>query len=295
MADQDEDRAWVTPYSTDYYAEFYDIWNGSFWGRQWLDIAVYWDVIQSMIASRKNDPENRPINVIDMGCGSGRATKDLLERSRDSTTPLSSVMVYGVDPSKSMLQRAKTYMRAHPDLKEVAPVEWVHASGEDFTSALPQLKGSADLVMWTGGGFSHITSEENQLLFLQQVAIALRAKSPTAIGLILVLDQSIPSRADPAASEVFEVAWDGPSEDDPDVTYHKSINEVIWKGPVRHDQWTVSVRKGGEEIYREEVDHTLMNLDEENWPALVKKAGLQITRTQDVEGLGLFYFLQKLE
>ena len=294
MASQDEDRAWVTPYSTDYYAEFYDLWNGSFWGLQWLDIAVYWDIIQGLIASRKNDPADGPINVIDLGCGSGRAFKGLLERSRDSATPLSNVKIYGVDPSKTMLQRAEAYLRAHPELQKVAPVELVNAWGEDFTSALPQLKGSVDFVMWSGGGFSHLTSEESQLLLLQQFAIVLRAKSPTAIGLIPVLDQSIPSRVKPADSEVFEVPWEGPSEENPDVTYHKSANEVFWKGPVRHDLWTVSVRKRGEEIYKETIDHTLMNLDEENWPALVKKAGLQITRAQEVDGFGIFYYLQKL-
>lgn len=295
MANQNEDRASIMPYSTDCYAEFYDVWNGSFWGQQWLDIVVYWDVIQSLIASHKNDPySNSPINVIDMGCGSGRATKDLLERSRDSASPLTNIKIYGIDPSATMLQRAKGYLRAHPDLQAVAPVEWVNARGEDFTSVLPHLKGSCDFIAWSGGGFSHLISEENQLLFLQQVAIALRANSSTAIGLILVLDESIPRRNSATASEVFELPWEGRSEDNPDVTFHKSANEVEWEGPVRHNRWTVSMRKGGELFYTEKIAETLVNLDEEKWPSLVEKAGLRIIRAQEMDDVGIFYYLQKV-
>lgn len=297
MSGQDEGSLRISPYSTDYYAEFYDLWNGSFWPSQWKDIVVCWDVIQSLIASRKDDQESDPINVVDIGCGSGRVLKDLLQRSQDSATPLPNVKIYGVDRSETMLRRGEAYIQAHPNLQKVAPVKWVNASGEEFTTALPHLIGSSDLVVWTGGGFSHLVTEESQLLLLRQMALALRSHSSTAVGMIIVLDQSIPSRAtDPAASEVFEVPWEGQSADNPNVTYHKSVNEVVWKGPVRHDRWTISVRntKSGDELHTEQIDHTLMNLDEENWPRLVKRAGLQISRVQEVEGMGLFYYLKKL-
>lgn len=295
MAGQDETSAPIMPYTTDYYAEFYDLWNGSFWPPQWKDIVLYWDVIQSLIASRKHDQESGVINVVDIGCGTGRVLKDILERSRDNATPLPNVRFYGVDRSETMLRRGKAFLQAHPDLQKIAPVEWVNASGEKFTSVLPQLEGSSDLVAWTGGGFSHVDTEENQLLFLNQMAVALRSQS--SIGMILVLDQSIPSRAtDPATSEVFEVPWEGPSIEKPDWTYHKSVNDVFWKGPLRYDCWTISVRntKNGEEVHKERIEHTLLNLDEGNWPGLVKKAGLKISRVQEVDGFGLCYYLQKL-
>lgn len=296
MSGQDEASAPVMPYTTDYYAEFYDLWNGSFWPPQWKDIAVYWDTIQSLIVSCKNDQERGPINVVDIGCGTGRAIKDLLERARDSATPLPHVKFYAVDRSKTMMRRGKAYLQAHPDLQKVAPVEWVDASGEEFTSVLPQLEGSSDVVMWTGGGFSHVLTEGDQLLFLRQMAAALRSHSSNAVGIIVVLDQSIPSRVTPAASEVFEVPWSGQSAEKPELTYHKSVNEVLWKGPVRYDKWTISVRntRSGEQVHTEQIEHTLVNLDEENWSDLVKRAGLQIRRVQEVEGMGLFYYLQKL-
>lgn len=295
MAGQDETNAPIMPYTTDYYAEFYDLWNGSFWPPQWKDIVLYWDVIQSLIASRKHVQESGMINVVDIGCGTGRVLKDILERSRDNATPLPNVRFYGVDRSETMLRRGKAFLQAHPDLQKIAPVEWVNVSGEKFTSVLPQLEGSSDLVAWTGGGFSHVDTEQNQLLFLNQMAVALRSQS--SIGMILVLDQSIPSRAsDPATSEVFEVPWEGQSIEKPDLTYHKSVNDVFWKGPLRYDCWTISVRdtKNGEEVHKERIEHTLLNLDEGNWPGLVKRAGLKISRVQEMDGFGLCYYLQKL-
>ncbi|MCJ1423156.1 hypothetical protein MMC29_001037 [Sticta canariensis] len=297
MSGQNGAQKPIKPYTTDCYAEFYDLWNGSFWPPQSKDIAIIWDAVQSLIASRKNDQESGPINVIDVGCGTGRVLKDLLERSRDSATPLPNVKFYGVDLSRTMLRRGEAYLQVHPDLQKIAQVEWVNASGEQFTSVLPQLKNSCDIVAWSGGGFSHLDSEEKQLLFLRQMAVALRSHPSSALGIIPVLDQSIPSRAaDPATSEVFEVPWKGLSVENPDVTYFKSVNEVFWKGPVRHDCWTISVRetKSGEELHSEQIEHTLLNLDEDKWPSLVKQAGLQISRVQELPGWGLIYFLQKI-
>ncbi|MCJ1266240.1 hypothetical protein MMC22_006123 [Lobaria immixta] len=296
MAGQDEAGARIAAYTTDYYAEFYDLWVVSFWPPQWKEVNIYWDVIQSMMASRKDDANSGPINVVDIGCGTGRVLKDLLERSRDSATPLSDVKIYEVDPSETMMRRGQAFLHAHPDLQKVAPVEWVKASGEEFTSVLPQVKGLSDLVFFSGGSFSHIDTEENQLLFLRQMAAALRNLSRTAVGIILVVDECIPSRAiDPAASEMFEVPWEGQSIENPDLTYHKSANEVFWKGPVRHDRFTLHVRsaKSGEDVHTEWIEHTLLNLDEKSWPGLVQRAGLQITRVQEMDGLGIFYYMQK--
>lgn len=206
MAGQDQAGPRIKAYTTDYYAEFYDLWVVSFWPPQWKEVNIYWDVIQSMMASRKDDANSGPINVVDIGCGTGRVLKDLLERSRNSATSLSHLKIYEVDPSETMMRRGQAFLHAYSDLQKVAPVEWVKASGEEFTSVLPQVKGLSDLVLFSGGGFSHIDTEENQLLFLRQVAAALRTHSRTAVGIILVVDESIPSRAiDPAASEMFEV------------------------------------------------------------------------------------------
>lgn len=295
MAGQDQAGPRIKAYTTDYYAEFYDLWVVSFWPPQWKEVNIYWDVIQSMMASRKDDANSGPINVVDIGCGTGRVLRDLLERSRNSATSLSHLKIYEVDPSETMMCRGQAFLHAHPDLQKVAQVEWVKASGEEFTSVLPQVKGLSDLVLFSGGGFSHIDTEENQLLFLRQVAAALRTHSRTAVGIILVVDESIPSRAiDPAASEMFEVPWEGQSIENPDLTYHKSANEVFWKGPVRHDRFTLRVRsaKNGEDVHTEWIEHTLLNLDEKTWPGLVQRAGLQITRVQEVDGLGNFYYMQ---
>ena len=288
---ENQDR--VLPYSTDCYAEFYDLWCDSIVGRHAADEETYWEAIQTQISSHRGQED--PINVIEIGTGSGRCLKDLIERAYESDIPLPHVRFYGVDPAKPMLKRGKAYFEARPELQKIAPLRWVDATGENFIDVLPHLQGKADLVMWTGGGFSHMLSESQQLAFLQQVAAALRTGSPTATGLVLVYNQSIPSRITPGASEIFEIPWEGRSEDDRSITYSKSANEVLWKGPLRHDRWTVTILRDGQKIHVEKIEHTLMNLDEEGWPQLVQKAGLRISHQKELGSLGIFYCLQKTE
>ena len=193
-----------------------------------------------------------------------------------------------------MLKRARAWFDARPTLKTIAPIEWVEGRGEDFTDKLPQLRGVCDLVMWTGGGFSHLCSEEQQMAFLRQMHAALR-DGGAATGIVLVYNQSIPSRTTKAASEVFEISWEGRSEEDPSVMFRKSRNEVAWEGSVRRDRWDVEVWKGGAKVWQEKVDHSLMNLDEGRWPGLVREAGLRIEREEELEGMGVFFFLKKVE
>ena len=288
----------VLPYTTDCYAEFYDLWCDSFVvGRHAADEETYWSAIHSLIRFRSSNhsifPEGSPINIVEIGTGSGRCFKDLFDRANDTGTPFPNVHFYGIDPSVPMLKRAIAWFDRRPTLKEIAPTEWFEGLGEDFTEKLPQLKGASDLVMWTGGGFSHLCSEEQQLAFLRQMRAALRAGQASATGIILVYDQSIPSRKTAGASQVFEVPWEGRSEDDPSLLYRKSRNEVTWEGPVRRDRWEIAIWKMSVEIHTEKVDHTLMDLDEGKWPSLVKQAGLKIEREEPLEGMGIFFFLKR--
>ena len=300
----------VLPYTTDCYAEFYDLWCDSFVvGRHAADEETYWSAIQSLISSRQpthpsgisSERSGSPINIVEMGTGSGRCFKDLFERAHDAGTPFpSNVRFYGIDPSVPMLKRAMAWFDRRPALKAMAPIRWVEGVGEDFTDRVPGLKGACDLVMWTGGGFSHLCSEEQQLAFLRQMRAALRvpreeSSSATATGIILVYNQSIPSRRTTAASQVFEVPWEGRSEDDPGVLYRKSRNEVTWEGPVRRDRWEIAIWKGEARVHTEKVNHTLMDLDEGRWPSLVKQAGLKIEREEPLEELGIFYFLKRID
>ena len=207
-----------------------------------MDEQVHWDAIQGFIQLYKDRDD--PINIVDIGAGSGRQLKDILERASSSRTPLPNTEFHEVDLSKAMLKRGEAYVRARPELLQVAPVEWHYANAENYTSTLPHLEGAGDLVLWAGGGFSHLTSEAVQSAFLKQLAKTLCNQD--SLGLILVLNQSIPSRADPAASEIFEVSYnDLKSIDDPSITYDKSVNDVVWKGAVRHDRWTVTVKRHG--------------------------------------------------
>ena len=135
-----------------------------------------------------------------------------------------------------MLKRAMAWFDRQPALKAMASIEWVEGVSEGFPEKLPQLKGARDLVMWTGGDLSHLCSEEQQLAFLRQMRAALGAGESSATGNILVYNQSIPSRKTAAASKVFEVPWEGRSEDDPGVLYRKCRNEVTWERSVKRDR-----------------------------------------------------------
>ena len=99
-----------------------------------------------------------------------------------------------------------------------------------FPGQAAAVEGSQGSDQWTDGCFSHLCSEEQQLAFLRQMRAALRAGESSATGIVLVYNQSIPSRKTAAASKVFEIPWEGRSEDDPGVLYRKCRNEVTWEG-----------------------------------------------------------------
>ena len=136
----------LMPYSTDCFAEFYDLWAYK-WvlGKQFPDITIYWEAILS--AMKSHEGQEGPITVVDIGSGTGRALRDVLERARDSETLLPNVNFWATDPGEAMLRRGELYIQRHPELKRIAPVKWEKASGEDFASVLPELKGSSDLIM----------------------------------------------------------------------------------------------------------------------------------------------------
>lgn len=285
----------VLPYTTDCYAEFYDLWCDSFVvGRHASDEETYWSAIQSLIHHRQQHPDDGPINIVEIGTGSGRCLKDLFERASDSDSKFRNVHFYGIDPSAPMLKRGKAWFDKRPALQKIAPIGWIETVGEDFTKRLPQLRGATDLVMWTGGGFSHLCSRQQQLAFLRQMCTALRDGS-SSTGIILVYNQSLPSRTSPTASKVFEVPWEGRSEEDSSILYRKSQNQVSWEGSIRRDRWDVAILKDGVKFHKEKVDHTLMNLDESRWPDLVREAGLRIDKEEELQDMGIFFFLKKIE
>ena len=194
-----------------------------------------------------------------------------------------------------MLKRTMAWFDKRPALKEMALIEWVEGVGEDFTDKLPQLKGACDLVMFTGGGFSHMCSEEQQLAFLRQLRAALRDGDSAATGIILMYNQSIPLRKTAWGDRMLEIPWEGRGEVDASIGYWKIRNEVSWEGPVRRDRWEIAMLKGEVEVHREKVDHTMMDLDEGRWPILVEEAGLKVEKEEAMEELELFFYLKRIE
>lgn len=290
----------ILAYTTDCYAEFYDLWCDTFIvGRHAADEEIYWSAIHDLICARQSSHSSMSkdisINIVEMGVGSGRCLKDLFERANDTGTLFPNVRFYGIDPSTPMLKRAMSWFGKRPTLKAIAPITWIEGLAEDFTEKTPQLVGASDLVIWLGGGFSHLCSEELRLAFLRQMCAALRDRDSSATGIILMYNQSIPSRRTPASNQIFEVPWEGRSEDDPSILYRKSRNKVSWEGPVRHDQWEISLEKGETEVHKETVRHEMLDLDEARWPLLVEKAGLKIEKEEELEGRGVFFLLKSID
>lgn len=301
MAPERDDHSGLSQYASDEFAEFYDFWIDDSWPPPFEDIETYWEAIQSLVAvhSERTDP----ITVVEIGAGTARVLKDLLKRARDQGIPLTNVKIYQTDPEQVMLRRGEKFLKNNPELARIAPVHWAVASGETFTSVLPGLKASTDLVIWTGGGFSHILSEEGQFAFLQQVEMALRPRSSTATCILSVLNQSIPSknpflRGDfsvPDAGKIFERPFVAQSNEQSGLTYRKFPNEVMWDGKFRHDRFTLQLERASDEAEPEkiEMETSLMNFDEDGWPGLVEKAGLRIAHVKEYS-VGRFYYLERM-
>lgn len=63
---------------------------------------------------------------------------------------------------------------------------------------------------------------------------------------------------------------------------------------MRNDQWVLRLERAIGEVDTEEIqiETKSMNLDEQGWPGLLKRTGLQLSRITD-NSCGRFDFLQK--
>ena len=283
----------VSPFADEHYTDFYDAHVAKFWkpGHD-SDIELMWEVLRSLL-SRKERAS--PINVVDMGTGTGRVIRGILDLAKSKGIKKLDVNFYGIDPGPAMLQRARNMVQADQELAKIAPVEWISSDALGFTTDLPAIRGSTDLMLFAGGGFQHLLSPGEILGFLREVARALRTESPTAIFILVILGESLPSMmanipnydADPSTVV---------SEKNPDITYEKSAVTTTRAGHLHVDQFTLKVRKTSDRTVLNEFKFRfdLTMFDEEAWPGLVAKAGLRITEEKDY-AIGRAYFLQKTQ
>lgn len=117
-------------------APFYDAVNGE------LDYAAWADFLEEII--RREYHMGRPELVLDLGCGTGRMTRELAMRGYDMT---------GVDYSVEMLDRARTIAERH---KPPKPILWLCQDIREF-----ELYGTVDVTVSCLDTINHLTTRHD--------------------------------------------------------------------------------------------------------------------------------------
>ena len=174
--DQKDLLASVSPFADEHYTDFYDAHVAKFWkpGHD-SDIELMWEALQHLLS--RNERAS-PVNVVDMGTGTGRVIRGLLELARSKNIKKLDAKFYGIDPGPAMLQHAKKIVEADQEIREIAPVKWISSDALGFTTDVPAIRGSTDLMLFAGGGFQHLLSPGEILGFLREVSRDLCPRHP---------------------------------------------------------------------------------------------------------------------
>ncbi|MCJ1276053.1 hypothetical protein MMC21_003858 [Puttea exsequens] len=279
----------MSPFADEHYTDFYDAHILKFMKPgPGSDIELIWDTLHKLLLKSRSSS----LNVVDMGVGTGRVLRGLLEIAHSQGIEKLDVKFFGVDPGRAMLERGKELVRSDERLRSIADVEWVSSDALGFTADQPALYAATDLLYFAGGGFNHLLSPTEILGFLRELARALRTGSPNALAIIVIQSESMPSRMASIPN------YDGErsvtrSETMPDINYEKSADSKTWAGPYHVDAFELKVKstKDGSVLKKFNFRFDLALFDEEAWPELVEKAGMRIAREKDY-ALGRAYYLQ---
>lgn len=277
-------------YSNPHYPEFYDLYIRSLFGTGPSQDAIPFAVVLSTALAKR---QGQDVKVVEIGTGTGRIIKDLLNRVSARGIDGELVKFVGVDHSSSMLERAKRTTEG------LAEVKWVRAPASSFVEHVPELEGDADLLIFAAGGISHLTADGEVLEFLRQVKRALRDRGSVAI--VSVLHEFIPcqqgcnSVGDQEVQKESEVKL--VSEQHPGLMYVKSPTSMSWSGHVRTDRFVVKGvrekddRNREKEVWEQEMVWSLRMFDEKMWEQDVESAGLVIGGVTELE-IQRLYFLK---
>lgn len=117
--------------------------------------AVNRSLVRRALASLGSRPENAPLTIVDLACGTGAITRLIAEELRGQTHP---VRLVAVDPSIEAIQSAQKQME-----QSTFPVEFFQGNAAD----LPRLVSSADaaffgnaihLLLDKGAAFRHLAA-----------------------------------------------------------------------------------------------------------------------------------------
>ena len=287
---QEAIAASISPFADEHYTDFYDLHILKFMKPgPGSDIELIWEILhEQLLKSRAS-----PLNVVDMGAGTGRVLRGLLEIAHAQGIEKLDVKFFGVDPGLAMLKRGKELVDSDDRLRGIADVDWVYSDALGFTSDQPAVRGATDLLYFAGGGFNHLLSPTEIVGFLREVARALRTGSPNALAIIVIQSESMPSRMASIPNYDGELSVIR-SEKMPEIIYEKSADTKTWAGPYHVDAFGLKVKStnDGRVLKEFKFRFDLALFDEEAWPGMLEKAGLRIMREKDY-ALGRAFYLQK--
>jgi SAM-dependent methyltransferase len=284
-------------YSKAEWPEFYDLWVEQLFGTgPSEDSPVFWEALQMLLDSR---PEGPPITVLDLGTGTGRVLKALVQNANDHQQLAGRVDLWGIDHSAAMIERAaKTFTPSSPFTPHFAV-----AAASDFLSKPDTngLTGTVDLLIFAAGGVGHLVAEGEVEQFLGNVAGALRLGG-SAMAIISVLNEVNEEERQTSGSENLEygVPVTIPSRDSPSKIFRKTPTIVTWNKDktVKTDTFTVIVLRKDEEgvgervIKEEEMCWSLRVFDESKWRDDVERSGLEIAHKTSGK-VQNWYFLKR--
>jgi len=221
----------MATYDSPYRAELYDIGfaqEDSFAS----DGAVYWEAYREM---RTNAPRhNSPYFVLDVGTGTGRIIRGLLDRSKNEKSS-DETRFLGIDNSPHMLERARAAV-ASTDQDHIS---YQLASALDLKSAVSD--SSVDLLLMAVGTISHFSKPGEAECLLEQVSQVLRPDSGRAYISVLHMCQSSTFENQPTPSEEQPWVVNQTSLSNPRIQYRQTYHTFHREGNVSNISSTLEV------------------------------------------------------
>lgn len=161
------------------WAECYDLWVELLFGSGPAeDIPIFKKILHEIVASK---PSGSTISIIDVGTGSGRVLTELQNAMHETSDR--KFIVWGTEPSKPMLDRAKRFWTEAVDKRRIVTgltdqleddkieAHWSQVGATNFAQdTWEPLAQGADLVIFAAGGISHVTDDKDVKMFLEEVS-----------------------------------------------------------------------------------------------------------------------------
>lgn len=296
-------------YADPHWAEFYDLWIATIFDtadKPHEDVAVLWRQLSEGLAVPKSKENGKNFKVIDVGTGTGRVVKSLVQCAIDDGIGLGGLEILGVDHGVAMVERAeKTYGKLAKDMRyerRGVTVLWQTCSATQLAGQNPGFEGKTDMIIFAAGGLGHLTAEGEVNAFLKQVTKLLNSDG---VAIISILNETIATGEKNAPMKEEEVpdlqeSMTIRSEENEALVYMKSRAWQRWddSGLVRTDGFRIEVlednRKGGEMklVKTKDVEWSLRIFEEATWEGRLREMGLKIDGVQEGE-IQRWYFLKR--